>query len=204
MAGMTMGEQTFSALLGSIAAKTPTPGGGAVTAAVGALAAALAGMVVAFTTGKKKFTEHEAELQRAVLSLERARGIMLALAAEDEQAYGELNGLLKLPEDDSRRGAELAAVVAASIQVPLAVIAASVDLLRLFGRLAAITNPMLKSDLAIAAVLAEATARASVWNVRANLGMVEDAAERGRLARSAEAMLEDAALLMASVERACA
>lgn len=200
---MMLGEQTFTQLLDGVAAKTPTPGGGAVTAAVGALAAALAGMVVSFTVGKKKFVEHEAELQRAVTSLARAREIMLELAAEDESAYAELNALLKLPEDDAKRQRELPGVAAAATQVPLAVIAASVDVLRLFDRLAAITNPMLKSDLAIAAVLAEATARASIWNVRANLGTIDGAAERERLMADAEAMLEDAALLMAGVERAC-
>jgi len=39
----TIAGQRFDSFLGSIAARTPTPGGGAVASAVGAMSAALAG-----------------------------------------------------------------------------------------------------------------------------------------------------------------
>jgi len=198
-----MRDQTFNALLESIAAKTPTPGGGAVTAAVGAISAALASMVVAYTTGKKNFEAHEPELQRAVQTLTRARELMLELAAEDERAYADLNALLKLPETDPRRIEEMPVVTRAAIQAPLAVIGASIDLLRLFHRLSAITNPRLKSDLAIAAVLAESVARASQWNVHINMPLLTQEADRIDVESVTQAMLAEGKRLLPLIEAAC-
>jgi formiminotetrahydrofolate cyclodeaminase len=110
---------------------------------------------------------------------------MLALADEDAAAYGVVNELSKLPEGDPRRE-ELPGAQAASTQVPLTVAAAAVDLLRLFRELASITNPHLRSDLGIAAVLARATVEASRWNVMINLPSLpqEEAAVMERIIRT--------------------
>src|SRR5262249_2352333 len=163
-----------------IAAKSPTPGGGAVACAVGALAAALAGMVVSYSLGKKSLAAHQGELERAAHSLENARAVLLELAEEEAQADGLVNELMKLPGGGARRKADLPGAIQASIQVPMAAIAAASDLLRLCESLAPITNPQLHSDLGIAAELAASAARASLWNVRVNAGMLADGAARAR------------------------
>jgi formiminotetrahydrofolate cyclodeaminase len=195
-------SQPFSGFLASIASKTPTPGGGAVASAVGALAAALAQMVVSYSVGKKALAQHEGRLQEASKVLERARGLLLELADEDAAAYGTVNELSKLPESDPRRAA-LPAANAASVQVPLAVMAACVDLLRLFESLAGITNKQLWSDLAIAAVLADAAARSSRWNVAVNVGFLGDAGAQEASRKAAEGLLAESARLCAVVEKAC-
>lgn len=206
---MSIHEQSVGAFLESVAAKSPTPGGGAVTAAVGALAAALAGMVVAYSLGKKNLSEHQAELAGASTSLARARGLMLELAEEDERAYGVVNELMKLPEADPRRAEELPPAALAATQAPLAVMAAACDLLRLFDQLAGMTNRHLRSDLAIAAVLADAACRAGRWNVAINLPMlrelgVEDGAPGGPVERACAELLSASAGLARSVEQKCA
>jgi formiminotetrahydrofolate cyclodeaminase len=193
---------TFSDLLGRIASKTPTPGGGAVAAATGALATSLAQMVVSYSLGKKSLASHQAELERADQSLRIARHLFLELGEEDAQAYGLVNELSRLPEGDRRRS-ELRGAVAASIQVPQAVIAACDDLLRLCEKLAPITNSQLRSDLAIAAVLAEAAARASRWNVAVNAAMLSDGDAKRRALADADRALADAAARRTVVERAC-
>ncbi|MFM9958489.1 MAG: cyclodeaminase/cyclohydrolase family protein [Phycisphaerales bacterium] len=202
---MTMHEQTIGAFLDSVAAKSPTPGGGAVAAAVGALSAALAGMVVSYSIGKKNLAEHQVELNDAAAKLTRARGLMLALAAEDEQAYGVVNELMKLPEGDARRVAEVPAAALAATQAPLSVMATACDLLRLFERLAAITNRHLRSDLAIAAVLGDAVCRAGRWNVAINLPMLRELGlEQGAaIERTCEELLAASGAMARSVEEKC-
>ena len=49
---MSIGKRTVQELLCSVAARTPAPGGGAVAATVGALAAALSEMVGNYSQGK--------------------------------------------------------------------------------------------------------------------------------------------------------
>lgn len=193
---------TFEEYLASIAAKTPTPGGGAVASAVGALSAALAGMVVSYSVGKKALAEHEPWLSDVLKRLERARALMLTLAKEDEAAYGLVNALMKLPAGDARREAEMPAAVRAAVQVPTAVIAASVDLLRLYRELAPRSNAMLRSDLGIAAELALATAKSSVWNVRINAGSLPLAEQATALA-VCDGLVAQAGALCGDVALAC-
>ncbi len=202
-APMPIDHHPFGELLDAVAAKSPTPGGGAVTAAVGALGSALGSMVVNYTVGKKAYAAHEGELQQALVTLANARTLLLQLAGEDELAYGELNALMRLPETDPRR-ADLPAVAATATQVPMAVIATCTDLLRLFQRLAGITNPMLRSDLAIGAILAEAAARASRLNAVINLPLLATDADREAVEHELSGLLAVAADLARAVETACA
>ncbi len=185
----TLAATPFAELLSRIAAKSPTPGGGAVACATGALAAALAGMVVSYSLGKKSLGAHQPELERAAHSLENARALFLELAEEDAQAYGLVNELQRLPEGDTRRAAELPAAMTASIQVPMAAIAAASDLLRLCETLAPITNTQLHSDLGIAAELALGAGRASLWNVRVNASFLSDRSAAARWMEQAQGLL---------------
>jgi formiminotetrahydrofolate cyclodeaminase len=192
----------FGDLLSQIAAKTPAPGGGAVACATGALAASLAHMVVSYSLGKKSLAAHQDSLQHASAALKRANQLLLELADEDAHAYALVNELMRLPETDPRRQQEWGAAIDASIQIPMAAIATCADLLRLAETLAPITNTMLHSDLAIAAVLAESAARASRWNVLVNVAALP-ADRRTPILAEADRILESAAARARAVERAC-
>ena len=78
----------------------------------------------------------------------------------------------------------------------------SLELLSLLDDLTGTTNHQLRSDLAIAALLAEAAARAAAWNVRINLPQLEDAQERDRRESSLAKRLQRAESMRARVEAA--
>jgi formiminotetrahydrofolate cyclodeaminase len=198
-----LASSSFGDLLAGVERKTPTPGGGAVAGCVGALAAALGGMVVAYSLGRKELAAFDPELRRAADALRRAKDVLLELADEDAEAYRVLSDLMKLPESDARRAADFPAAVQSAIGVPRAVIATSSNLLRLLESLVPISNKRLRSDLAIAAVLADATARASRWNVEINLPLLSEDAQRTELKTQTAAALRDAADRAARIERAC-
>ncbi|MBX3381359.1 MAG: cyclodeaminase/cyclohydrolase family protein [Phycisphaeraceae bacterium] len=196
-------DMRFADFLAAVAAKSPAPGGGAVASASGALAAALAQMVVNYSIGKRDLAEQQEELRLAAGKLERARALFLQLADEDAAAYSQLNALQKLPPGDARRAAELPEAERLAVQVPQSVAATAIDLLRHFEQLALITNRHLRTDLGIAADLAEATVRAALWNVRINAQGLEAGSKsevEGGCARS-EA---EASERRERVRRACA
>lgn len=195
-------DHTISAFLASTAAKTPAPGGGAAACVTGALASSLAHMVVSFSLGKKNLEEHQPMLHEAALLLERARAVFLELAEEDAAAYSLVNRLQRLPETDPAR-AELPKALEASVQVPMTTLGACVDCLRHFVQLAGITNRQLRSDLGIAAVLAEASARASWWNVAINARFMGDEAASEKKMAQANDLLQRCELLRAHVEEKC-
>lgn len=195
-------ELTLHEFLSRIAAKIPAPGGGAVASSVGAIASALANMVVSYSIGKKNLAEHDTLHHSAALRLTRAAAIMMTLADEDAAAYSLVNELSKLPENDARRTAEYPEALLTAARIPLAVAAAGVDVLRLLEELADKTNRYLRSDLAIAAVLADAAVRSSRWNVAINLpGLgAEDAA---RFNSELAHLLAESARLCREVESRC-
>ncbi len=198
---MSLASLSLDNFLLQTAAKTPTPGGGAIACATGSMAAALAGMVVSYSLGKKALAAHQPDLEHAARTLENARNLFMSLAEEDAQAYGLVNELMKLPEQDARRRAEWPEAVRASIHVPMAAIAAAADLLRLCEKLVPITNKHLHSDLGIATELALAAGRASLWNVRVNLSLLPEGDARESVSTAAQRTLNDAA---ARCERVCA
>lgn len=196
-------EQTFGELLSAVGSRTPSPGGGAVASACGALAAALAKMVVAYSLGKKSLAEHQPALERADGALERTIDMLVQLAQEDAEAYALVNELGRLPEGDPRRAQEYSAAVEAAVQAPRSVLGVCCDLLRMLESLTTTSNRHLRSDLAIAAILAEAAGKSAWWNVCVNLDLLSDESRRATLRAECQRMLADAATRRVHIERAC-
>ncbi len=181
-------ETTLATFIDSLGAKSPTPGGGAVASLVSALGAALGKMVVAYSVGKKKLAEHDAHHRAALEELDTLAKESLDLADRDARAYAALNALWKLDRDDPKRREAWPGAVKAAIAAPREVLEVALRTIERLKALCGRTSRMLDSDLAIAAVLAEAAARAAAWNVRINLPLLDDRSERA----SFEADLADA------------
>jgi formiminotetrahydrofolate cyclodeaminase len=171
-------SQTISNFLDGAAAKQPAPGGGSVTALVGALAASMGEMVLNYSVGKKSLAAHDAELRGGLAEFHRARQILVELMVEDQQAYEAVTALRKLPEDSPERRQQYGPTLLACIRIPEAMAATGVAILNLCDGLADKVNHYLLSDLAVCAELAMATVRCGVHNVRVNLGDLHDAKER--------------------------
>ena len=190
----------FEAFLDALASKQPAPGGGAVAGVVGALASALGSMVLAYSEGKKTLAEHAAFHLEAAAELSRARAMLLALAEEDAEAYAVLSAAMALPKDDPDRADRVAAAAERAIAVPETVLATALAVLRRLEAMPGRTNRDRSSDLAIAADLAAAAARAAAWNIRANAPLCRDGG--ARLERASTAA-RDASDRAARVGEAC-
>lgn len=197
-------DQSVREFLDAVAAKQPTPGGGAVASVVAALAAALGRMVVNYSVGKKSLANHEALHREALGSLQELANRAMQLAEDDATAYGRLNVLWKLDKDDPKRVAEFGDAVEQAIAAPHAVLHACMETLRLLKRQCGATSASLASDLAMAAILAEAAARSAAWNVRINLPLLEDETVRETFTRTISRSLSDATAMAREIETACA
>ncbi|MFK7885177.1 MAG: cyclodeaminase/cyclohydrolase family protein [Phycisphaerales bacterium] len=199
----SIGTMPFDSLLGALAKRSPAPGGGAAAGIVGASAAALTGMVVSYSIGRKSLAEYQPFLIDAGNRLERARSMFVMLADEDACAYSRLNALMKLPGDHPDRLADWEDTVRNAITPPRTTLAAANDLLRLCEDLLGKTNPYLNSDLAVAAIQAEAAARSAAWNVKINVPSLPENQRHAMLAET-DLMIEDAKARAARVETGCA
>lgn len=183
------------------ASKEPTPGGGGVAGVIGALAAALGEMVLAYSNGKSDLKQHEERLAECTHSVHAMRERLVELADEDAVAYAKLNAAMKLPKDLPQRKVELARAAYDAARVPLDVIRVSAELMCCFEEMTTITNPWLRSDLAIAAILTEAVAKASKWNILVNL-VFTDGLEHGLL-EDADGLLDRITVGLAKTIEAC-
>jgi len=167
--------------LSRLAEKTATPGGGSVAALTGALAAAQAHMVLAYTIGKPKFAAYEKELKEQSSRLLAAVNLFIELMETDAAAYELLNPLLKLSPSDRRNNPQFAPTLLAAIRIPQSVCAAGAQVLLACTELVDISNPQLVSDLGVAASLANAAVQTAALNVHVNLALLDDAAEAQQL-----------------------
>src|SRR3954470_7581177 len=147
---------TIDGFLTALAAKQPAPGGGSAAALAGALAAAMGEMVLNYSVGRKNLAQHEPELKSALAELTRARGLLLGLMAEDQQAYEALTAAKKLPESSATRQRDFDVALLASIRVPQAMGATALAILQLADSLVDKVNHYLLSDLAVSCELAMA------------------------------------------------
>lgn len=182
-------HSTLTDFLTALAAKQPTPGGGAVAALAGALAGAMGEMVFAYSIGKKDLSEYQTDIASSMAELQRARSLLLGLMEEDQQAYAALTEARRLPPDAADRKDRLAAATLASLRVPQAVSAVALRILEVCSRSVSKVNKYLLSDLAVSMELAMATLRAAGYNVRVNLPEVDDLTERQGLLREQQELV---------------
>lgn len=189
----------------SVAAATPTPGGGSVAAHTGALAAALTQMVAALTVGRKKYADVEDDLREVARRGAALSNRLNELVALDAQSYAAVSSAYKLPketpEQQQKRSAAITAALVGASEVPLETARAAAEVASLAEVAASKGNVNAVSDAGVAALLAEAACRGAAYNVRINMASLNDP-EAGRAL--SEAAAEFVRLAGESAKRAIA
>lgn len=159
---MTFASLEIEAFTDAVASRSVTPSGGAVAAVVGALGASLCEMGCLHA---------DADLSDTGRALAAHRSRLLALADEDAAAVDEL-------QDAHRRDAPDAAVAAAkyATDVPLETATESLAVLETAPAILEDGSSTAAPDVATGAYLANATCKAAVVMVRANLDAIEEEA----------------------------
>ena len=164
--------------VGSVAAPTPTPGGGSVSALAGALAASLGEMVCGLTLKRKLFETHHSKLEAARSKLAAWREQLLENIDRDAQSYNAVMAAFKLPKStEAEHAARVQAIEEASkaaAEVPLQTAEKIREVLCTVRSLCEITISPARSDLIVALCMAEAGLQGSKQNVRANLPSIQD------------------------------
>ena len=195
-------DLAISDFLENVATKEPTPGGGAVASILTGLAAALTEMVVNYSSGKKKFIDSQAMYDELMTWLPGARSSAGMLAEADAAAYAKLNEI-QLKMDPPEEHPEWETAVAQAIAMPSACLDLSMEVLEKCEQLVGRSNDWLKSDLAIAAIIAEAAVASAAWNIRINLPLLPDQNTADTIANGTRESVEKARQLRDQIEAAC-
>lgn len=180
--GMTQLNRSISDFLEDLSSRAATPGGGSASALVGAVAAALCGMVGRLND-KKDGTPGPLHDSIALADALRAR--LQALMEEDIAAFNELSATWKLPDEPAYRARKETAVIAAT-EKPLEIMTRCVEVMRFAVAGLEMSKKNCLSDAGVAGLCAHAALESARLNVMINLPGIRDEARRSELRRRAE------------------
>ena len=177
---MRFEEMTIKAFSDELASNSPAPGGGSAAALCGLLAAALESMVSNLTLGKEKYKDGWEEMGKVLEGSKKLHADFINLMNEDTESFNLFMKALKMPKDtDEQKAARRAAMAEASkaaTAVPLRTLESCAKTAALSVAAAKKGNPSAVSDAGVAALFAEAAAKAAAYNVKINLPGIKDEA----------------------------
>ena len=187
---------SLEGFLNQTSSEAPAPGGGSVSAYVGALGAALGGMVANLSAHKRGWDEHWSEFsewaERAKIYQQR----LLQLVDEDTSAF---NGIMNAfgmpkgtPEEKSVRTAAIQQATLQAILVPLEVMETAFEAMNVMDAMAKRGNPNSVSDAGVGALCARTAVQGAYLNVLINLGGLKDEYKSAELKHRAEEILYQA------------
>ena len=193
---MGVKDATVEQFLAAVAAPTPTPGGGSVSALAGALSAALCRMVAGLARGKTGYEGVESELAQIEARGTALQGRLEALIDEDARAYEAVMVALRMPKSSEKeKAARVDAMQAAyrkATEVPLETMERCVEALELAEASVKEGNRSATTDAAVAILLAEAAIRGASLNCAVNLASIRDETFRSNTEDRVEQLLKRA------------
>ena len=171
-------NKSIQNFLNELASKSATPGGGSVSALLGAQSAALTSMVCNLTIGKPKYSEVEIEMQAVLIKSENLREILTGLIKADIDVFDQLMlayGLPKDTDDEKELRAEvIQRVLKAATEVPLDCARACAEAIELSRCAANIGNLGAISDAGAAVMVGYSGLKIAALNVYINTGNIKD------------------------------
>ena len=173
-----------------LASSAPTPGGGGAAALCGAIGTALCGMVAGLTTGKKKYTAVESEIQQLLESANALQNKLLDQVRADAEGFLPLSRAYAIPREDPTRAAALQSAAETACAAPLEIMALCAAALSTAGRLAEIGPRLAVSDAGCAAAILRGALEAAALNVLVNTKTMTDRSAADRLNARCFALLD--------------
>lgn len=179
-----------------LSSDSPAPGGGSVAALCGSLSAALVCMVSNLTTNREKYAEYEENTRSIISEATKLIDELTNLIDKDAAAYTNVSSAYKLPrstdEQNKARSNAIQTALITAASVPLETMKKAEECIALIDKSIGKTNPMLASDLGVAAVCADAAIKCAWLNVKINLSGISDEKFVISTANVAETIMQNA------------
>ena len=173
-------DMSIEAFAEETASESPAPGGGSVSAAVGAFGVALGSMVANLSAHKRGWDERWEEFSDWAERGKANQDELLRLVDQDTEAFKAVMAASGLPKgSDAEQAERIQAIQAATrgaIEIPLRVMEVALDSMAVMKAMAEVGNPNSVSDAGVGALCARAAVRGAYLNVQINVGDLEDKA----------------------------
>lgn len=180
------------------ASESPAPGGGSISAYMGALGAALGTMVANLSSHKRGWDERWKEFSDWAEKGQALMNELLALVDEDTAAFNKIMDVFSMPKGtDEEKAARAAAMEAATLyatEVPLRTLKTSFKVFEVAEAMASMGNPNSVSDAGVAAIAARGAVFGARLNVHINAEGLKDRARAEQLMKEADDVMANAVL----------
>jgi glutamate formiminotransferase/formiminotetrahydrofolate cyclodeaminase len=160
------------------ASESPAPGGGSISAYVGALGAALATMVANLSSHKKGWDSRWREFSDWAAKGQQYKDELIRLVDADTRAFNAIMAAFGLPkgtpEEKAARAKAIQQATKTAIEVPFRVMEVAYASLDVIRAMAETGNPNSVSDAGVGALCARAAVLGAYLNVRINAAGYED------------------------------
>ena len=188
------------------ASESAAPGGGSVSATMGAFAAALATMVANLSSHKRGWDSRWKEFSDVAVQGQARLNSLLRLIDEDTAAFNRIMDVFSMPkgtpEEKAAREKALEEATLYAARVPLMTMEEALKTLPLALAMAREGNPASASDAGVAALAALAGIRGARLNVRINAASLKDKTPAQPLLERADEIVAEAEKLQADVLQA--
>ena len=176
------------------ASESPAPGGGSISAYVGALGVSLGTMVANLSSHKKGWDDRWKEFSDWAEKGQHIKAQLLKLVDEDTKAFNKIMDAFSLPkatdEEKKSRKQAIQAATKYAIEVPYKVMELSHRSFEVIKAMAEIGNPNSASDAGVGALCARAAVYGAFLNVKINASGLDDKAYAEEKIKAGQALLD--------------
>ena len=198
-----LAQMTVEGFTRETASESAAPGGGSISACMGAFGAALATMVANLSAHKRGWDARWKEFSDVAEQGQKLVDELLELIDEDTAAFNRIMDCFSMPkgtaEEKAARAAALEQATLYAAQVPLKTMEAALKALPLALQMAVSGNPASASDAGVAALAAVAGIRGARLNVRINCAGLNDKTPAQPLLARADEIVAEALSLESQV-----
>ncbi len=190
-------RMTLKGFARETASESAAPGGGSVSAYMGALAAALCAMVANLSAHKRGWDDRWKEFSDQAVKGQDIMERLLKLVDEDTAAFAKIMNVFSMPkgteEEKAARAEAMEKATLYATQVPLRTMQTALEAMPLALEMARKGNPASASDAGVGAIAALAAVKGAQLNVRINAAGLKDRTMADSLTAEAEKIAKEAA-----------
>ncbi len=171
-------NMTLKSFVEETASESPAPGGGSISAAMGAMGAALGTMVANLSSHKPGWDERWEEFSQWAEKGKQYYQELLFLIDEDTRAFNKIMDAFSLPksteEEKMVRHQAIQEATRYAIEIPFRVMKVAYQSMEVIKAMAEIGNPNSVSDAGVGAIAARGCVMGAYLNVKINAASYED------------------------------
>ena len=171
-------DMTCAAFADETASESPAPGGGSISAYLGALGAALATMVANLSSHKAGWDDRWQEFSDWAVKGQQIKDDLLALVDEDTAAFNKVMDAFGLPkttdEEKVTRTAAIQSATKYATEIPFRTMQRAFDAFEVIRAMVEHGNPNSVSDAGVGALCARSAVMGAYLNVKINAAGLKD------------------------------